>query len=98
MHWIQQISNFKDLPNNGIWVSLQEGKADYYRNHSAFIKRDKVLVFATNKHAQHFINNWDCSSMNNYKQACLNENHTFWVIDKTPSGYYADDITIYLTQ
>jgi len=30
--------------------------------------------------------------MNNYKEGCLKQDYTFWVILKTPNGYYADDI------
>lgn len=92
MNWIREISNYESLPKDSFWVSLQNGKADYYNNHSAFIKRDVVLVFATKEQAEYFIFHWNKASMKDYRQACLNEDFTFWVIYKTPNGYYADDI------
>lgn len=92
MNWINDIRNYEDLPKNGVWVSIQNGEADYYNNQSAFATRDKVLVFATREQADHFINNWNDVVMDDYRQACLNKDFTFWVIDKTPNGYYADDI------
>jgi hypothetical protein len=30
--------------------------------------------------------------MENYKEGCLKQDYTFWVILPTPNGYYADDI------
>lgn len=92
MNWINDISNYEDLPKNGVWVSIQNSKADDYNNHSALTTRDRVLVFATREQANHFINHWDSQSMNDYRQACLKQDYKFWVIDKTPNGYYADDI------
>lgn len=95
MEWIQQIRNYDELPKNGIWVSIQHGKADHYRNHSAFAERERVLVFATKEQADYFINHWDSKVMNDYKEACLEEDYIFWVILKTPNGYYADDICMF---
>lgn len=92
MNWINNISNYKDLPKNGVWVSIQYGKADHYRNHSAFAKREKVLVFATSEQADYFINHWNSQLMNDYRQACLKQDYEFWVIYETPNGYYADNI------
>lgn len=92
MSFIEQIRNFNELPKGGIWISIQNGKADHYRNHSPFAERERVLVFATDEQADYFINHWDSKLMNNYKEACLKQDYTFWVIFKTPNGYYADDI------
>ena len=92
MEWIQQIRNYDELPKEGIWISIQHGKADHYRKHSAFAKRDIVLVFATTEQADYFINHWDSNLMENYKEGCLKQDYIFWVILPTPNGYYADDI------
>jgi len=92
MNFIEQIRNFDELPKEGIWVSIQHGKADHYRNHSAFAERERVLVFATDEQADYFINHWDSKLMNDLKQGCLKQDYTFWVILPVRHGYYADDI------
>jgi hypothetical protein len=94
MDWIRQIINYNELPQNKIWVSIQNGRADHYRNHSAFAKRDIVLVFDKLELADYFISHWDRRSMNDYKEACLPGEYTFWVIQPCNRGYYADDIII----
>jgi hypothetical protein len=91
MEWINKISNYDELPESKIWVSIQHGKADYYQNHSALTLRTKVLVFKDTQTAEHFIKHWD-ESLNDYREACPKGDYGFFVILTTPRGFYADEI------
>ena len=96
MDWIKNIVNYDTMPKEGkIWVSIQNGKADYYRNHSAFVPRSRVLVFTDVNNANYFIKHWNSYLMNDYREAMPKKDFTFWVIDKCPKGYYADDIRMF---
>jgi hypothetical protein len=95
MDWLRNLSNYNELPERKVWVSIQFGKAGFYSDHSAFAERDRVLVFDTLERAQHFIDNWDNKTMNNYSDACIKDDYTYWVILITPKGYYADYIRMF---
>ena len=95
MDWIKDIVNYEELPKTKIWVSIQFGKADFYRNHTAFAERSIVIVFPTLETAEHFIANWDRNKMNDYREACIEDDYMFWTIYPCPKGYYADYINMY---
>jgi len=83
------------MPERKIWVSIQFGKADFYRNHSAFSERSIVIVFPTLETAEYFIANWDKNKMNDYREACIKDDYKFWTIYPCPKGYYADYIEMF---
>lgn len=93
MNWISKISNYRELPEIKVWVALVNNKAYFYDKVSAFVEKSKVLVFTNRENAQYFIEHWDSSKMNDYRNA-VNQSfdQKFWVINKTPKGYYADEI------
>jgi hypothetical protein len=96
MDWIRNVLNKEELPEKRIWVSIQGGKAADYSDHTAFAEREKVIAFPSRETADYFIQHWDRNTMYDYKQACMDIDHTFWVIQPLPSGkYYADDIRVW---
>lgn len=96
MSWISKITNYNELPKNGSWVAIVNNKAYDYDKVSAFVEKNRVLVFTSREIADYFINHWDGSKMNDYRKAVNQSfNQKFWVIYPTPKGYYADEINYF---
>lgn len=94
MDWLREVSNFDELPKTKIfYVAISYGKANYYRDVSAFAEKSKVIGFETQDVADYFIEHF-VSSFHDFREAMpdKDEDYRFWVFDKTPRGYYADYI------
>jgi len=94
MSWFNKIVNKNDVPKDLIYVAIQNGKADYYREVSHFIKIDRVLAFPTKEIAEYFISNYT-KEISDFREVLPKEDFTFWVFDKCDyEKYYADDINM----
>ena len=94
-NWFQQIVNADSVPKGQIYVAIQNGKAMRYTEASHFGEIQRVLSFPSLRLANHFIDNWKNGVMNDYREAMPKETFVFYVYDKCPNGYYADDIRMY---
>lgn len=94
-NWFNQIVNIDSVPKGQIYVAIQGGKAMRYVDASHFGTIQRVLSFPALTLANHFISHWDSSTMNDYREAMPKQAFTFYVYDKCPDGYYADDIRMY---
>jgi hypothetical protein len=92
MNWTQKIVNREAMPKNVYYAYIQEGKALRRHETCAFVETEKALAFETLEQVNHFVNTFKRGVHNDYREAALKGDYTFWVIDKCPSGYYADDI------
>lgn len=94
-NWFQQIVNKDSVPANQVYVAIQNGKAMRYTEATHFTEIQRVLSFPNLRIANYFIDNWRQATMYDYRQGMPKEAFVFYVYDKCPNGYYADDIRMY---
>lgn len=94
MGWLNEISNYDEIPKNGHWVSVDSRRATHVRK--IFIGNDPngvMFVFEDKSIAEHFTKFYR-PNIDDYRE-CMperDEDYRFWIILKTPKGWYADEI------